>query len=552
MTKFVFIVGGVMSGVGKGTVTSSLGTVLQAQGWRVTAMKVDPYVNVDAGTMNPVEHGEVFVTHDGDETDQDIGSYERFLGRDLGKMNYMTTGRVYESVIARERNLEYGGKCVEVVPHIPEEVLRRIHLCAESSRAQIVLVEIGGTVGEYQNVLFLEAARLLKLERPKDVITMLVSYLPIPGHIGEMKTKPTQHATRQLQAAGIQPDFIIARGTQTLDAPRRRKLSVFCNVREEDVIAAPDVASTYEVPLHLARQGFGDRVVEKLGLRKRKYDLKTWRSFVRTIHAECDPIHIAIAGKYFSTGDFVLSDVYISVIEAIKHAAWAAKRTPVISWVNAESYERNPRAVRELGKVDGVIIPGGFGTRGVEGKIRAIRYLREHNIPYLGICYGMQLAAVEFARNVLKLTSAHTVEIDRRTPDPVITLMSEQAGNVAQEKYGGTMRLGAYACRIQVGTQAWAAYRESPLIERTYASGDVRVHERHRHRYEFHNDYRKRFEEAGVVFSGINTQRDLVEMMELPKEVHPFFVGAQFHPEFQSRPLRPHPLFRSLILASGK
>ncbi|MFH1098976.1 MAG: CTP synthase [Candidatus Uhrbacteria bacterium] len=565
MPKFIFVVGGVMSGVGKGTVAASLGAVLHGKGYRVTAIKIDPYVNVDAGTMNPTEHGEVFVTDDGDETDQDIGSYERFLNTSLGKVNYMTTGRVYQSVIARERDLEYGGRCVEVVPHIPEEVLRRIDVCAKVARADIVLVEIGGTVGEYQNILFLEAARLRKLERPNDVITILVSYLPVPGHIGEMKTKPTQHATHLLQGVGIQPDIIIARGEHSLDEPRRRKLSMFCNVRPEDVVAAPDVASIYEVPIAFDNAHVGERVLRKLGLRSRRSDLAPWRALVRTIHTVRQPVRIAIAGKYFSTGDFVLTDAYLSVIEAVKHAAWLQRRKPELIWLNVEEYERNPDRLVELDECQGLVVPGGFGTRGVEGKIAAIRYAREHGIPYFGLCYGMQLACVEFARNVIGWRDAHTTEITPRTKHPVIALMEEQASRVAKSEYGGTMRLGAYACRIGAGTIAATAYQKSTRLVRQYQGGDFIVRERHRHRYEFHNKYRDAFSRAGLVFSGVNPaplfvqkwcgvnpERDLVEIVELPKDIHPFFVGVQFHPEFTSRPLDPHPLFRAFIAAAMK
>ncbi|MBI2482582.1 CTP synthase [Candidatus Uhrbacteria bacterium] len=551
MTKYIFVVGGVMSGVGKGTVTASLGTVLQGKGFRVTAMKIDPYVNVDAGTMNPIEHGEVFVTDDGDETDQDIGSYERFLGQSLGKVNYMTTGRVYQTVIARERNLEYEGRCVEVVPHIPEEVIRRIDACAATRDAEIVLIEVGGTVGEYQNVLFLEAARLLKLERPKDVVVMLVSYLPVPGHIGEMKTKPTQHATHLLQAAGIQPDFIVARGERELDAPRRRKLSMFCNVGPDDVIAAPDVASTYEVPINFDREGVGDRVLRKLGLRPRQRDLSAWKGLLDRIATATDEVHIAVAGKYFSTGNFVLSDVYLSVIEAIRHAAWAEGKKPVLTWLNTEVYEQDATALAELDAFDGVIIPGGFGSRGVDGKIRAIQYLREHRIPYLGLCYGMQLACVEFARNVLQLRGAHTTEIDADTKYPVIAPMTDQIAKLKAAAFGGTMRLGAYACRVQRKTIAASAYAGTPVVQRSYANGDLVIAERHRHRYEFNNAFRKQFVAGGLVIAGVHPERDLVEIIELPKTVHPFFVGVQYHPELISRPLQPHPLFVAFIRAAG-
>lgn len=534
MSKFIFIAGGVMSGVGKGTAVASIGKILQARGFRVTAIKIDPYINVDAGTMNPIEHGEVFVTDDGDETDQDIGNYERFLDTSILSTNYMTTGRVYQTVIERERNLEYGGRCVEVVPHIPEEVIRRIRRAAKEARAEITIIEIGGTVGEYQNILFLEAARMMKLRKPADVLFGIVSYLPIPSKIGEMKTKPTQNAVRELNSAGIQPDFILCRAEVPVDAPRRRKVAVFCAVDPRDVISAPDVDTIYEVPLNLEREQLGKRILSKLGLRTRAGGgLRDWTKLVAAASGATREVKIGIVGKYFASGEFVLTDAYISVLEALRHAAWHSQRKPVLEWVNAEEFERDPGAQRLLAEYDGIVVPGGFGSRGVEGLIAAIRYVREHNIPYLGLCYGMQLATIEFARNVVKLKDAHTTEVNPETPHPVIHIMPEQEGIVRAKKYGGTMRLGAYPCLLAPGSTARKAY------------GKRLISERHRHRYEVNNDYRERLAASGLVISGTSPDGKLVEMIELKN--HPFFVGTQFHPEFKSRPLKPHPLFREFI-----
>jgi CTP synthase len=535
MPKFIFIVGGVMSGVGKGAACASIGRILQGRGYRVTAIKIDPYINVDAGTMNPVEHGEVFVTADGDETDQDIGNYERFLDIDITSVNYMTTGRVYRTVIEKERNLEYGGKTVEVVPHVPEEVIRRIRAAQRRAKADITMIEIGGTVGEYQNVLFLEAARMMKLERPKDVMTVLVSYLPIPSKTGEMKTKPTQYAVRTLNGAGIQPDMILARAERPLDEPRRRKLSVFCNVREDDVISAPDVDTIYQIPVNFENEDIGGKILRKFGMRSRRRDLKDWRRFVGTIKNAGKPVRIGIVGKYFSTGSFTLADSYLSVIEALKHASWKLGMKPQLEWLNAEEYEKDPKNLKTLSSYDGILIPGGFGSRGVEGKIRAIRYCREKKIPYFGLCYGMQLATIEFARNAAGLRGANTHEVDRDTPHPVIHVMPEQAAIIRAKKFGGSMRLGEYPCVLAQSTVSRRAY------------GAVEISERHRHRYEVNNAYRERLREAGLIFAGTSPDGLLVEIIELKD--HPFFVGTQFHPEFKSRPLRPHPLFLAFVKA---
>lgn len=535
--KFIFVIGGVMSGVGKGIATASIGKILQGRGFAVTAVKIDPYLNVDAGTMNPVEHGEVFVTEDGDETDQDIGNYERFLNVDIFRGNYMTTGRVYQSVINRERNLEYGGKCVEAVPHIPYEIIDRIRKAAETTGAEIAIVEVGGTVGEYQNVLYLEAARMMHLENPDDVAFVLVSYLPVPFKVGEMKTKPTQNASRELNACGIQPDFILGRSSCPLDEPRKQKLALFCNVPKDHIISAPDVDSIYDVPLNFEKEGLSEKILSCLKLEPRQQDLETWREFVGKSKSAQGTVNIGIIGKYFESGDFILSDAYISVIESLKYAAWGNGRLPRIEWINSDLYEKEPAKVAELSNFDCLVVPGGFGSRGIEGKISAIRYARENKIPYLGLCYGMQLAVIEFARNVLGLFDAHTTEINPETSNPVIHIMPEQAQKLAQKQYGNTMRLGAYPCMLKQGS----------LVSSLY--GGVGISERHRHRYEFNNDYRQLCEQAGMSIAGTSPDGSLVEIVELSADKHPFFVGVQFHPELKSRPLRPHPLFDGLVKA---
>ena len=532
--KFIFVVGGVMSGVGKGISAASIGRILKLRGYKVTSVKIDPYVNVDAGTMNPVEHGEVFVMDDGTECDQDIGNYERFLEENLTSDNYITTGKVYQTVINKERNLEYKGKCVEVIPDIPNEVISTIKKAAEISKADFTIVEVGGTVGEYQGMVFLEAARMMKLENPEDVKFVLVSYLPVPHHIGEMKTKPTQMASKLLNEAGIQADFILGRSEFPLDAPRKRKLSISCNVKEEDVISAPDVDSIYEVLLRYEKEGLGNKILKKFGLKEGKGNLEEWEKLVKTIQTVKEKVKIGIVGKYFQTGQFVLSDSYISVIEAVKHASWSLGKKPEIIWLSSEKYEENPEAIKEIGDFDGIIVPGGFGSRGTEGKIQVIEFCRKNKIPYFGLCFGMQLAVIEFARHVCGLKDAHSTELKSECKDPIIDVMFDQKRLLEKKSYGGTMRLGSYNCQLQKGTRAFSAYGEKENIT-----------ERHRHRYEFNNKYRDILKEKGIVFSGINSERDLVEIIEIKD--HPFFMAVQFHPELKSRPLKPHPLFREFI-----
>jgi CTP synthase len=536
-TRFIFIVGGVMSSVGKGIVAASLGALLRARGYRVTAIKADPYINVDAGTMNPTEHGEVFVTIDGDETDQDMGNYERFLNEDLTRRNYMTTGRIYQTVIERERNLEYRGRCVEVVPHVPQEIIRRWLDAAQHAKAEIAIVEIGGTVGEYQNILFLEAVRMLKLQRPSHVQVALVSYLPIPTTVGEMKTKPTQMASRELNYVGLQADFIVARSSKPLDEPRRQKLATFCNLPPGRAISCPDVDSVYAVPQVLATEKFDSKILQGFSLSLRRLNLAPWQRLNRTRIAATKTVRIGVVGKYFGTGAFTLADSYISVIEALKHAAWANHCGVRLDWVDAGQLE-DEKNLASLRQYHGILVPGGFGSRGIEGKLNTIHYARANKTPFLGLCYGMQLACIEFARNACRLADANSIEIEAATPHPVIHANPYQQANVINKRYGGTMRLGSYPCVITPGSIAAGAYRSR------------RISERHRHRYEFNNAYRARLEAKGLQFTGWSPDKRLAEIIELDIKTHPFFVGVQFHPEFQSRPLAPHPLFVSFIKAS--
>ena len=542
--KYIFIVGGVMSGVGKGVSSSSIGKILQSRGLEVTSIKIDPYVNVDAGTMNPTEHGEVFVLDDGTECDQDMGNYERFLDRDLSGVNYMTTGSIYQTVINRERSMGYGGKSVSVVPHIPLEVIDRIDRAAELAKADLVITEIGGTVGEYENILFIEAIRMMKFKHPKDVLVILVSHLPIVSEDNELKTKPTQQAVRALNGTGLQPDIILARAKYPLDEKRKEKISFNCGLREEDVISAPDVSSLYDIPVNFEKDDLGNLILEKLSMRPRAKDMKEWRAFAEKIHNAKDVVRIGIVGKYFASGKFILADSYLSVIESIKHSAafWGVK--PEIKWLDSGQFEsvrdggKGAEGLKELDSFDGIIVPGGFGSRGVEGKLAAIRYCRENKIPYFGLCYGMQLATVEFARDVLKMKGANTTEIDPKTKYPIIDILPEQKKLMAEKKYGATMRLGAYPAVLEKGTIAYKAY------------GHAKISERHRHRYEVNPVYVKRLEKAGLVFSGVSPSRRLMEVAELPRAVHPFFLGSQFHPELKSRPLSPHPLFKEFVKAA--
>ncbi len=540
--KYIFVIGGVMSGIGKGITTSSIGKILQGRGLKVTAIKIDPYVNVDAGTMNPTEHGEVAVLDDGYETDQDMLNYERFLNITLPNINYMTTGRVYRSVIERERNLGYKGKCVQVVPHVPLEAIRRIEEASKLAEADVTVIEIGGTVGEYENILFLEAARMLKNKYPQDVMYVMLSYLPIPDKTGEMKTKPTQHAVRNLNATGISPDILVARSDVPLDKKRKEKIALFCNIESENVISAPDVKSIYDVPLNFEKDKISDSIVKKLKLEKqvKKSNLTNWKNFVKKVHNGGKELNIAIVGKYFDSGDFVLSDAYISVIEAIKFSCYKINCKPKIHWLNSKDFEQEKTRLTSLKKYDGVIIPGGFGSSGVDGKLKVIKYARENKVPFLGLCYGMQLAVIEYARNVLGMEGAHTVEIDPKAKHPVIDIMPEQKELMKKNDYGGTMRLGACPAVLKKGTIAREAY------------GKEEISERHRHRFEVNPDFIEKLTSKDLIFSGTSPDQKLMEIVELSKKAHPFFMGTQFHPEFKARPLDPHPLFTAFLKVCKK
>ncbi len=534
-TKYIFVSGGVISGIGKGITTSSLGAILTGKGYKVSPVKIDMYLNVDAGTIRPQEHGEVFVTDDGMETDQDLGHYERFLDTPLTASNYITTGQIYQEVIRKERSFEYNGEDVEAIPHITDEIIRRIKEAGSSKNAAIVLIELGGTVGEYQNAIFFEASRIMKLKNPNDVLQIHVAYLPIPAYLGEMKSKPVQMSVRTLNSMGIQPDIIIGRSENVLDQRRKERLALFCNVSEDDVISNPDVDTIYRVALILDDQNLGERVLEKLMLKSGKKDLAPWRKLIKSIEDSKKEVKIAVVGKYFGTGDYQLEDVYVSVIESLKHASWAHKLKPKLVWIDSEEFEKNPSSINKLQEMDGIVVPGGFGSRGIEGLIQTVKFARENKIPFLGLCYGLHMATIEFARNVLGMKDANTQEVDQNTPYPVIHIMPEQEKLLVGKEYGGTMRLGAYKCKLKEGS----------LVAKLYHK--VEISERHRHRYEFNNKYREDLEKGGLVISGTSPNGKLVEMIELKN--HPFFVGTQAHPEFLSRPLSPHPLYLGFLKA---
>lgn len=527
--KYIFVSGGVISGLGKGITAASIGLLLKSRGVKVTNVKIDMYLNVDAGTIRPQEHGEVFVTEDGIETDQDIGHYERFLGQSLKRENYITTGQVYKTVIERERSFGYNGEDVEAIPHVTDEIISRISQAGEVNKTEVVIVELGGTVGEYQNGLFFEANRIMKLRDPKNVLHIHVSYLPLIASIGELKSKPTQQSVHVLNSMGIQPDFLVIRSQKEIDNKRRERLALFCNLNDKDIIVNPDRESIYEVPLYLEEQKFSDKLLEKLKIKSKPKNLKDWKKFVNKVQNKKNKeIKIGMVGKYFTTGDYVLSDSYICVIEALKHAGANLGITPVLEWINAENWEKNKI---DLNQYAGIVVPQGWGSRGTEGKISAIKFAREKKIPYLGLCFGMQMAVIEFARNVCKLKTANSTEVDSKTSYPVIHIMPEQKEYLEKHQYGGTIRLGAWPCKTVKGTSLRKIYSQENISER------------HRHRYEVNNEFKKIMEDKGLVFSGLSPDGQLVEAVELPKTKHPFFVGVQFHPEYKSHPLSPHPIF---------
>lgn len=536
--KYIFVVGGVMSSVGKGVTAASIGKILQSRGYRVANLKADMYVNLDAGTIRPAEHGEVFVGEDGIEADQDLGNYERFTGQVSTREDYITTGQIYAEVIRRERNLEYEGEDVEVYPHIPREIIRRIEACQNKNQSQVTIIEYGGTVGEYQLFPFLEAARMMKTKNPADVLLVLVSYLPTPALIGEQKSKPTQRAINDLHAVGLNPDFVICRAASPATSDIKQTISNVCSIPVERIISAPDVYSIYDVPVNFEKDNLGTNLLKALGLPSGKKDLAEWTAFAKKIKNINTTVKIGVVGKYFNFKS--CKDTYISVIESINHAAWGKDLRPDIIWLDSERYEKDPKLLNELKGMDGIIVPGGFGKRGTEGMIMVANFTRENSIPYFGLCYGMQMLVIEYARNMLGLKDASSTELDETTKNPVIATMADQVEKIKSKNYGATMRLGAYDCALKPGSVAAGAYNKKDITER------------HRHRYEVNNAYVQRLEDAGLVFSGENPDRHLMEIAELPKDKHPFYLGVQFHPEFHSRPLAPHPLFAAFIAAAIK
>lgn len=537
MTKYIVVVGGVISGVGKGVATASIGRIMKEYGFSVTAIKIDPYINCDAGTLRPTEHGEVWVTDDGGEIDQDLGTYERFLGQAIPKLNNITTGQIYKSVIEQERRGDFLGETVQFIPHIPNEIKRRIREAGNNS--DIALIEIGGTAGDYENIPFLFAMKSMEREIGKEnMLYILVTYLPIPSHIEEMKTKPTQTAIKLLGESGIQPDFILCRGRRALDDIRKKKIELYANIKSEDVISMPDVTgegtanTVYIVPLDLEKEMLGEKILTKLNLqRKKEPDWAVWNDAVGKLLRQSKPIDIAIVGKYVDIGEYVLADSYASIIEALKHAGAKNDARINIKLIDAKMLEKGEGEIEKLKKCKGIIIPGGFGSSAVEGKIKAIKFARENDIPFLGLCFGMQLAVVEFARNVCNL-DAHSTEINPDSKHAVIDILPEQQD--IKDK-GGTMRLGAFKALLKEGTRTREVY------------GSDEVYERHRHRYEVNSQYHKILQEKGLVFSGMSPDGKLAEFIELPQ--HKFFIATQAHPEFKSSLLKSSPLFDAFVRA---
>ncbi|MDO4290145.1 MAG: CTP synthase [Eggerthellaceae bacterium] len=530
MAKHIFVTGGVVSSLGKGITAASLGHLLKARGYKVTMQKMDPYLNVDPGTMSPFQHGEVFVTEDGHEGDLDLGHYERFIDENLTRESNFTQGSIYQTLIARERRGDFLGGTVQVIPHVTEAIKERLRRIADQSCADIVISEIGGTIGDIESQPFIEAARQFKKEKaPGDVLFVHVTLVPYIAAAHEVKTKPTQHSVKELRSIGVQPDFIVCRSDHEITTKVREKIALFCDVATDDVLACTDAPSIYEVPLALYDQGFDVKVLDRLGLERREADLSDLRGFLRDA-ANCEgEVNVAVVGKYVS-----LPDAYLSVIEALGHAGVYHGRHVNVELVDGEELT-DANAEEVLGRMDGILVPGGFGQRAFEGKIAAAKYARTHNVPYLGICLGLQAAVCEFARNVAGLKGATSAEFDPEATYPVIDLMPEQED---VEDKGGTMRLGAYPCKVAEGSRAWEAY------------GEPVIYERHRHRYEVNNAFRDRLTEAGLRISGLSPDERLTEMVELPD--HPWFVASQGHPEFKSRPHRPHPLFRDFVGAAIK
>ncbi len=562
MSRIIVITGGVISGVGKGVATASIGRILQEYGYSVTAVKIDPYINYDAGTLRPTEHGEVWVTDDGGEIDQDLGNYERFLGIDIPKKNNITTGQVYKEIIDKERSGKFLGQTVQFIPHVPDEIKRRIKSAGDNY--DFILVEIGGTIGDYENLPYLFAAKSLEIEFGREnVMNVLVSYLPVPSHVGEMKTKPTQQAIRMLNESGIFPDFVLCRADKPLDNVRKKKIETYANIPSENIISAPDVKSIYRIPLNFEQEGLGRKILGRFGLKPRRNpDWSRWSSLVGNIESPKKTVNIAIVGKYIDIGDYSLFDSYISINQALEHSGAELGVGVKISWLDSKMFEKG--GTDGLKKYDGIIIPGGFGSSGVEGKIKAITFARENGMPFLGLCYGMQLAVVEFARHC-GMNDANTSEV-KSTRHPVIDILPSQKNIIAENRYGGTMRLGAYAAVLKPSI-VLDLYKKSGRLERDKKRiDDLRkaqpfrlgvieknrpvVLERHRHRYEVNPEYVRLLENKGLVFSGYHTRSDktkLMEFIEIPD--HKFFVATQSHPEFKSRMGDASPLFLGFVKA---
>ncbi|HJY62710.1 MAG TPA: CTP synthase [Ignavibacteria bacterium] len=528
--KYIFLTGGVVSSLGKGIAASSIGLLLKSRGLRVTIQKFDPYINVDPGTMSPYQHGEVYVTEDGAETDLDLGHYERFMDMNMSKDNNTTTGQVYNEVITRERRGDYLGATIQVVPHITDEIKKRMTLLAESKKFDVIITEIGGTVGDIESLPFLEALRQLMLKFGREnTLSIHLTYVPYIEAAGEIKTKPTQHSVKTLLEIGIQPEILIIRSHNGITQETKEKIALFCNVQKNCVISAKDVPTIYQVPIELSNENLDDIIVKKLKINGSKPNLARWRKLVGSINNPKQSVTVGICGKYN-----MVPDAYKSILEAFVHAGAENNVRVNIKWISAEEIEKDNKAGKYFEGINGLLVPYGFGERGTEGKIRAIKYVRENKIPFFGICFGMQLAVVEYARNVLKIKDANSAEV-KKTKNNVIDLMEEQKGIVEK---GGTMRLGSYACTVKKGTKTYDTYKT------------INIFERHRHRYEFNNKFKKMFEASGFVFSGINPDKDLVEIIELPN--HPWFVACQFHPELKSRATKAHPLFREFVKACRK
>jgi CTP synthase len=531
VTAYIFVTGGVVSGLGKGVTSASIGRLLVSRGLSVSLQKLDPYLNVDPGTMSPYQHGEVFVTDDGAETDLDLGHYERFVDVSLSRASNVTAGQIYNQVLSRERRGDHLGGTIQVIPHVTNEIKRRIYEVARHNDADVVIVEVGGTVGDIEGLPFLEAIRQMRKEvGPNKTLYIHLTLLPWISATNELKTKPTQHSVRELRSIGIQPDMIVCRSDQPVSSSVREKIALFTDVEPRAVVPAYTADSVYEVPLMLDQAGVGDFIAERLGLPSATPDLHDWQQLVAQIHAKKPAVSIALVGKYVE-----LEDAYMSVREALRHAAWALDHDVEVRWISAELLER-PSGLEQVEGAAGILVPGGFGYRGIEGKIAAARYAREQRVPYLGLCLGMQVMCIEFARNVLGLRDANSTEFNPKTGNPVISLMPDQE---AIEEMGGTMRLGLYPCTLQPDSRAGKAYAPAE-----------RIAERHRHRWEFANRYRTALSAAGMVFSGLSPDGRLVEIAELSPDLHPWMLGSQFHPEFRSRPNRPHPLFLAFLKAS--